>query len=396
MSVAATSRIEHRAPALAPPDGATAAPRHRILIVDDNAEVRGTMARMLRSFGHDVEVAADGHEGLAKVELGTDLVLLDADMPGLDGFDVTRQIRSHDASADLPIVMITGLSERSSRLRAIEAGVNDFITKPVDVAELRLRTTWLLRMKASTDRLRESERALEAQVAARTTALRIALERSATAERETYRAHLDTIRRLVVAAEFRDLDTAQHIERIGRYSALIARRLGLPPSRQEILRHAASLHDIGKIGVPDAILRKAGPLDDAERLLMQQHTVIGARILEGSLSDVLRVGAEIALTHHERWDGKGYPYRLAGTAIPLHGRICAVCDVFDALTMDRPYRTALALDAVFDMLEAERERQFDPEVLDAFLADRGEVVAIRRELMTHQGVTEGTPSAGVA
>jgi putative two-component system response regulator len=396
MSVAATSRIEHRAPALAPPDGATAAPRHRILIVDDNAEVRGTMARMLRSFGHDVEVAADGHEGLAKVELGTDLVLLDADMPGLDGFDVTRQIRSHDASADLPIVMITGLSERSSRLRAIEAGVNDFITKPVDVAELRLRTTWLLRMKASTDRLRESERALEAQVAARTTALRIALERSATAERETYRAHLDTIRRLVVAAEFRDLDTAQHIERIGRYSALVARRLGLPPSRQEILRHAASLHDIGKIGVPDAILRKAGPLDDAERLLMQQHTVIGARILEGSLSDVLRVGAEIALTHHERWDGKGYPYRLAGTAIPLHGRICAVCDVFDALTMDRPYRTALALDAVFDMLEAERERQFDPEVLDAFLADRGEVVAIRRELMTHQGVTEGTPSAGVA
>jgi putative two-component system response regulator len=378
------------------PDGPPFGARARILIVDDNAEVRRTMARMLRSFGHDVEVAADGHEGLAKVELGADLVLLDADMPGLDGFDVTSRIRGNGASADLPIVMITGLNERSSRLRAIEAGVNDFITKPVDVAELRLRTTWLLRMKASTDRLRENERVLEAQVAARTTALRIALERSAAAERETYRAHLDTIRRLVVAAEYRDHDTARHIERIGRYSALIAQRLGMAPSRQEVLRHAASLHDIGKIGVPDAILRKAGPLDDRERRLMQQHTVIGARILEGSLSDVLRAGAEIALTHHERWDGTGYPHRLAGPAIPLHGRICAVSDVFDALTTDRPYRAALPLDTVFAMMADERERQFDPEVLDAFLADRGEVVGIRQDLMTHQGVTEGAPFAGAA
>jgi len=370
--------------------------RARILIVDDNAEVRATMVRMLRSFGHDVEVASDGHEGLAKVELGADLVMLDADMPGLDGFDVTARIRGDAAWADLPIVMITGLNERSSRLRAIEAGVNDFITKPVDVAELRLRTTWLLRMKASTDRLRENERALEAQVASRTTALRIALERSAAAERETYRAHLDTIRRLVVAAEYRDHDTATHIERIGRYSALVAHRLGLSPSRQEVLRHAASLHDIGKIGVPDAILRKAGPLTEPERRLMEQHTIIGAAILEGSLSDVLRVGAEIALTHHERWDGRGYPRRIAGAAIPLHGRICAVSDVFDALTTDRPYRAALPAADVFEMLEAERGRQFDPEVLDAFLADRREVLAIRQELIIHQGVAEGAPCAGAA
>jgi cyclic di-GMP phosphodiesterase len=396
MPVSLSTTIGHRSAGLGRPEGPPAGPHHRILIVDDNAEVRRTMARMLRSFGHDVEVAADGHEGLAKVGLGTDLVLLDADMPGIDGFDVTSRIRSDAASADLPIVMITGLNERSSRLRAIEAGVNDFITKPVDVAELRLRTTWLLRMKASTDRLRENERALEAQVAARTTALRVALERSATAERATYRAHLDTIRRLVVAAEYRDHHTAKHIERIGRYSALIAQRLGLPPSRQEVLRHAASLHDIGKIGVPDAILRKAGPLTDAERRQMQQHTIIGARILEGSLSDVLRIGAEIALTHHERWDGTGYPQGLAGAAIPLHGRICAVSDVFDALTTDRPYRAALSPDSVFAMLEEERGRQFDAEVLDAFLADCGEVVAIRSELMTHQGATERAPFAGAA
>jgi putative two-component system response regulator len=370
--------------------------RHRIMVVDDDADVRNTMARMLRSFGHDVEIAADGLDGLAKLALNPDLVMLDADMPGLDGFDVTSRIRNDPTWADLPIVMITGLNNRVARLRAIEAGVNDFITKPVDLAELRLRTTWLLRMKDSTDRLRESERALEAQVAARTAALRIALERSAAAERETYRAHLDSIRRLVVAAEYRDHDTAMHIERIGRYSALIGERLGLPPGRQEVLRHAASLHDIGKIGVPDAILRKPGPLDEAERRLMQKHTIIGARILEGSLSDVLRVGSEIALTHHERWDGAGYPHRLAGRAIPLHGRICAVSDVFDALTTDRPYRAAVPVDTVFAMLEAERGRQFDPDVLDAFLADRDEVVAIRRELMTHQGVVQHAPIAGAA
>jgi putative two-component system response regulator len=200
----------------------------------------------------------------------------------------------------------------------------------------------------------------------------------------------------VVAAEYRDHDTAQHIERIGRYSALIGERLGLPPGRQEVLRHAASLHDIGKIGVPDAILRKPGPLDEAERRLMETHTIIGARILEGSLSDVLRVGSEIALTHHERWDGTGYPHRLAGPAIPLHGRICAVSDVFDALTTDRPYRAAIPADTVFTMLAAERGRQFDPEVLDAFLADRDEVVAIRRELMTRQGVWDHAPIAGAA
>jgi putative two-component system response regulator len=389
-------QIGSRPPQGADPAVPPGAARHRILIVDDNDDVRNTLARMLRSFGHDVETATDGLDGLAKLGLHPDLVLLDADMPGMDGYDVTSRIRNDPVWADLPIVMITGLEGRVARLRAIESGVNDFITKPVDLAELRLRTTWLLRMKASTDRLRENERALEAQVAARTAALRIALERSAAAERETHRAHLDTIHRLVVVTEYRDRDTATHIERIGRYSALIAERLGFSPARQEVLRHAASLHDIGKVAVPDAILRKPGPLDEAERRLMQTHTIVGARILEGSLSDVLRVGSEIALTHHERWDGAGYPHRLAGPAIPLHGRICAVSDVFDALTSDRPYRAALPVDTAFEMLEAERGRQFDPDVLDAFLADRGEVVAIRRELMAHQGVSEHAPIAGAA
>ena len=368
--------------------------RHRVLVVDDDAHVRTTMGRMLRSFGHEVEVAGEGREGLAKLELGVDLVLLDADMPGLDGFDVTERIRANPAFADLPIVMITGLNGRAARLRAIEAGVNDFITKPPDLTELRLRTTWLLRMKAAADRLRDHERELETQVLARTAALRLALERSAAAERDTHRAHLDSIRRLVVATGYRDHETAMHIERIGCYAGLIAARLKLPSEQREIVRHAAPLHDIGKIGVVDAILRKPGPLDDTERRIMQQHTVIGASILEGSLSAVLRAGAEICLTHHERWDGGGYPRRLAGTAIPVFGRICAVPDVFDALISDRPYRAALPLDTVFEMIEAERGRQFDPAVVDAFLADRREVAAIRETLMAADRVTGATPPAG--
>jgi len=213
---------------------------------------------------------------------------------------------------------------------------------------------------------------------------------------ELERTFVESVTALAEAVDRRDPYTGGHVRRVVTYSLLLGEELGLPPDELETLRLGTTLHDIGKIGVPDAILRKPGPLDEAERRLMEKHTIIGARILEGSLSDVLRVGSEIALTHHERWDGTGYPHRLVGPAIPLHGRICAVSDVFDALTTDRPYRAAIPVDTVFTMLEAERGRQFDPEVLDAFLADRDEVVAIRQELMTHQGVWDHAPIAGAA
>jgi putative two-component system response regulator len=196
----------------------------------------------------------------------------------------------------------------------------------------------------------------------------------------TRSARLDTIRHLVAAAECRDGETAAHIERIGHYSEVIARALGLPADHVASIAAAAPMHDVGKLGVPDSILLKSSPLTPGEREIMKQHTVVGARILEGSSSPLLRSGAAIALSHHERWDGAGYPFGLAGEAIPLEARICAVADVFDALSSDRRYREALPLETVFDMLGSQRGRHFDPRVLDAFLACRAEVEAVYAQI----------------
>jgi putative two-component system response regulator len=198
--------------------------------------------------------------------------------------------------------------------------------------------------------------------------------------RATRSARLDTIRHLVAAAECRDGETGAHIERIGHYSELIAQTLDLSPERVAAIRAVAPMHDVGKVGVPDSILFKSSPLTRAERETMKQHTVIGARILEGSSSPLLRSGAMIALAHHERWDGSGYPFGLSGEAIPLEARICAVADVFDALSSERRYREALPLDIVFDMLASQRGRHFDPRVLDAFLSRRADVEAIHSRI----------------
>jgi putative two-component system response regulator len=198
----------------------------------------------------------------------------------------------------------------------------------------------------------------------------------AAARRATHAARLDTIDRLVAAAEEKDHDTAAHIERIGQYSEVIARALALPEEQVATIRAAAPMHDVGKLGVPDAILKKTTPLTVPEWEIMKQHTVIGARMLEGSPSPLLMAGAAIALSHHERWDGAGYPHGIAGEKIPLEARICSVADVFDALSSNRRYREALPDDMVCEMMASQRGRQFDPRVLDAFLECRSEIQAL--------------------
>jgi putative two-component system response regulator len=348
----------------------------RVLAVDDQDETRRVLQRTLAALDYEVEVARDGVEALAKLPLVPDLVLLDASMPGLDGFEVARRIRTHPEYHDLPIIMVTGLDSREDRLRAVEAGVNDFIAKPFELTELRVRCASLLRLKEATDALKRHRAELEQTVAKRTADLRLALEGMAEAQRSTYAAHLDTIRRLVIAAEYKDRDTAAHIERIGRISALIGTTLRLPPGEVEVLRYASPMHDVGKIGIPDAVLLKPGKLDADEWEIMQRHTTIGAAILHGSPSPVLQAGEVIARSHHERWNGSGYPDALRGEAIPLAGRICAVADVFDALTSDRHYRDALPAATVWEMMQAERGCHFDPAVLDAFLECRDEVDSI--------------------
>jgi putative two-component system response regulator len=349
----------------------------RILVVDDDPKVRLLHARVARGLGFETETAADGEEALAKLALGIDLILLDGQMPNMDGFEVAKRIRAMPGFAFLPIIMVTGLDGPDEHRRALAVGINDFITKPIDRDLLHLRSHWLLDLKRAHDSLDEHRMSLERTIEIRTAALREALDEMTEARRQIYRAHLDTIRRLTIAAEFKDEVTARHIERIGLYTAVLGAALDMLPGEVETVRHAAPLHDVGKLGIPDHVLLKPGKLDEAEWAVMRTHTTLGSELLAGSDSNVIQMGQTIALSHHERWDGNGYPEGLSRDEIPLEARICAVVDVFDALTMDRPYRSAMPMDAVLDMMHRESGAHFDPVVLDAFFGNLSEITEIR-------------------
>jgi putative two-component system response regulator len=270
-------------------------------------------------------------------------------------------------------------------LRAVEAGANDFISKPVDLTELRIRVGSQLALKASRDALGRYQEELEAQVAARTRELRQALEEMTAARARAREAELETIYRLALAAEIRDAATALHIRRVSRLSRLIAAQVGLPAAEVDLVGHASALHDVGKIAIPNAILLKPGKLDPDEWEQMKAHTTIGAKLLADSPSELLRCGEVIALSHHERWDGAGYPEGLAGERIPLWGRICAVSDVFDALTSERPYKQAFSNEEAIRILRQDRGSHFDPMLVDAFLDGMDEVVSVQREFSAASG-----------
>ena len=349
----------------------------RILLVDDDYSTRAITQALVASLGHEVESASDGIEGLAKIRLGVDLVLLDVVMSGIDGFEVCRRIRADAATRDIPVIMLTSMASLDDRLRAVEAGANDFIAKPIDETELRIRSTSLLKLKDTQDALKAYQAHLEDLVRQRTASLRAALDQMAEAQRVAYLAHLDTVERLAIVAEYKDRITARHIERMSRYCAVIARGLKLPPGEVELIQHASRMHDLGKIAVPDMILAKPGSLDTREWAVMREHAVIGGSILADSDSELLKAGRIIALSHHERWDGSGYPQGLKGEAIPLWGRICAVADTFDAVTSERSYKPAYSNDIALRILRDERGRQFDPAVVDVFLEHFEEIVAIQ-------------------
>jgi len=339
---------------------------HRILIVDDEDYIRHLLATLVQSLGHEPEIALDGWEALAKVKLDIDLVLLDLNMPGMDGFEVARRIREDPDVGDVPLMMVTGFSSQEDRLRAVEAGANDFIAKPVDPTELRVRMASLLKIKEQQDALQRHRAELQATVEKQTRTLRQALEEMTQAQRQAREAHLDTIHRLARAAEYKDEDTVAHIERMSRFCELLAQSLHWPPGEVEIIRHASSMHDVGKIGIPDSILLKPGQLTEEEWDIIKEHTVIGAHLLHGSPSELLQAGEVIALSHHEKWNGSGYPQGLAQEEIPLLGRISALADVFDALTTDRPYRPALSNEQALEIIRQGRGTHFDPQLVDLF------------------------------
>src|SRR5688572_7812746 len=351
--------------------------RKRVLVIDDDDGIRKITQILVEGLGHDVEAARDGIEGLAKLQLGVDLVLLDVVMPGLDGFDVCRRIRQDPAGHDVPVIMVTSLDTREHRLYAVEAGANDFIAKPVEETELRVRATSLLKLKATQDELKRYHVHLETMCEERTDSLRKALEHMADAQRTAYQAQLETVERLAILAEYKDKVTGRHIQRMSEYSAVIARGLNLPPAEVELILHASRMHDVGKIAVPEAILRKPSQLDPHEWTVMRQHSAIGSRMLDNSSSQILQAGRVIALHHHERWDGGGYPSGLSGSDIPLWGRICAVADVFDAVTSERPYKPPFPNEEALQLLRDGRGKHFDPRVVDVFFESLEEILKIQ-------------------
>lgn len=352
--------------------------KYRVLIVEDESSNRKLLQAIVEDLGHEAEQAQDAHEAFGKLRLDIDIVLLDVMLPRMDGFEVARRIRETYSSAELPILMVTALSSKENRLRAVDAGADDFVTKPIDRLELKMRLNAALSRKATHDALVHQRALLEETVEKRTLALREALAETIESQRKTSVAHLDTIHRLALASGYKDEDTAQHIARMSGYCGVIARALGLPPGEVELLETASPMHDVGKIGIPDRILLKAGRLDPDEWETMKQHTLIGASILAGSSSRLLQAGELIALSHHEKWDGSGYPNGLSGEDIPLWGRISAVADVFDALTSTRPYKEAFSNEKAFEILREGEGSHFDPACLRVFFEHLAEILEVQR------------------
>jgi putative two-component system response regulator len=359
----------------------------KIMIIDDEPVNVKIARKYLETAGYRNFVTTSNASDALDLILheSPDLILLDVMMPDISGLEILQQVRATARINSIPIIVFTASSTPSLKCEALQLGATDFLTKPVDPHELTARVRNALMLKANSDRLEDDAQRLQEEIAKRTAEL--AMNR------------LEVIHCLARAAEYRDNETGRHVLRVGCYVGVIARALGLDDATVELLEHASPLHDVGKIGIPDSILLKPGRLTPEEYEIMQGHsqrgarvfeilssdewgkvqghTEIGSQILGNSQSPLLRMASRIALTHHERWDGKGYPLSLSGEDIPLEGRITAVADVFDALSSKRPYKPAFPTAECFQILIEGRGQHFDPKVIDAFLSAKEKIVEIQ-------------------
>jgi putative two-component system response regulator len=365
--------------------------RNRILFVDDEPMVLTALSRMLEGQRHAWEMAfvPSAEQALARAqEVQFDAIVLDISLGSTNGLQLLQALQERERTRNVPVVFLTGIGEQDLKRRALELGAADLLSKPVRAEELIARLRNVLRLKAYQDELRSLNDGLQHKVEERT--------------RELEESHLDTIWRLAKAGEYRDDDTGNHVMRVGRYGRAACEALGMPRERVERTFVASLLHDIGKIGIPDAVLLKPGGLTPAERRTMEQHCEIGARILREApnglapflasrgirpypnqtahINPIKTLASSIALTHHERWDGRGYPAGLAGEDIPLEARVTALADVYDALCSDRPYRRAYPEARALAIIREEGEAHFGPDVFAAFNALMDEFRAIRAEL----------------
>ena len=333
---------------------------HRIMVVEDDVAIRKLMVMTIESEGYHCTVAENGQIAYDLMqECAPEVVITDIEMPEMDGIELTRRIKA-EFTAD--VIVVTGFAPRSAYAEFIKIGASDFIHKPSTPSEIIARLNRVLQ-----------ERRLKAEAAS-------AHRKLVEAHKELRASYLDTIHRLVMATEYKDEETGDHIVRIGKFCALLARQMGLPDVEVENIGFAAPMHDIGKIGIPDSILLKPGKLTAEEFDIIKTHTTIGAKILSKSKADIIRCAQQIAVSHHERWDGSGYPQGIAGTHIPLTGRIVALADTFDALTSRRPYKEPYPLELALDIMRQSRGTQFDPDLLDLFLENIDGIVSIREAI----------------
>ncbi len=327
-----------------------------VLIVDDIPENIDILRGVLEDT-YSLKAATGGERAIHITRQSVpDLILLDIMMPEMDGFMVCQLLKEDPRTASVPVIFVTALDDQVDESRGFELGAVDYITKPVnpDIVRARVKTHLALYSQ---------NRALEQLVSARTS--------------ELQETRLEIIRRLGRAAEFKDNETGMHVIRMSKYSQIIALGKGLEEREAELVMNASPMHDVGKIGIPDGILLKNGPLDDNEWEIMKTHPEIGGRIIGEHSSKILTLARVAALTHHEKFNGKGYPAGLAGTDIPLVGRIVAVADVFDALTSKRPYKEAWEVDDAIDLIKKERGEHFDPELVDVFTGKISQVLEIK-------------------
>ncbi|HET7364234.1 MAG TPA: HD domain-containing phosphohydrolase [Burkholderiales bacterium] len=342
--------------------------RSTVMVVDDQSTGRAILEQVVR--GLDERVAVEGFaRPVDAVVWATrhvcDLVLVDYMMPEMDGIEFVKRLRALPGYEHVPIVMITVHDDRKVRYAALDAGITDFLTKPIDARECLARCRNLLTLRRQHVVLEDRRRLLEHMVE--------------DATREVREREKETLLRLARAGEFRDEETGYHLIRMSRYSRLIANVIGLEPDEAETIELAAPLHDIGKIGIPDHILLKADKLDGAEWQVMRRHPLIGHEILKGSASKYVRMGALIALGHHEKYDGSGYPNGLVGDHIPLCARIVAVADVYDALTSVRPYKNAWPSEQAFEYVTSQAGRHFDARMVEAFSGMKKQVLQVQHE-----------------
>lgn len=329
--------------------------RAKILIVDDQETNVVLMEKLLKLSGYtSIYTTTDSRNVLQMFqEIKPDLILLDIRMPHIDGFGVLQQLNEVVVNNYLPVLVLTAQSDMDTRLKALEMGAKDFLEKPFDRIEALTRIHNMLEVRLLQNEVKNQNLLLEEKVLERT--------------QELINTQREILRRLGKASEYRDDDTGFHINRMSHYCQLLAKAAGLSDQFCNMILDISAMHDIGKIGIPDSILLKPDRLNDQEFDIMKKHTIIGADILSGSNSPILRLAESMALTHHERWDGTGYPNQLIGENIPIEGRICAISDVFDALTSCRPYKQAWTIESAVTEMKKGRERHFDPELLDEFL-----------------------------